>query len=204
MKENIGLNSSYSEEEVKIARALSSAMSILKRGDCLDIEDISALAGGNLEEEEKDSLMDHVSSCDSCYKTYVLTSKMEAASAKDKAFFSRPLALAASFLITALSLFFVYRTFIETGASRDFYAKFSLNKNFQEFLNKTNKEKITDRKVIDNVLNIIKDHGQSIKSSQVERIEIKWPEKQTKSIFWIPKLVEISVKDGVLTIIILE
>lgn len=196
-------NLDYSKDAL-MARALSDVMEDTQTGECPHPEEIAAFVADNVDENERSRLMDHILACRSCYEIFALTAKLEQAPEKKISFSFRTLALAASVVISILSIFFIYKTFIETGSSKDFFVKLRLDKSFQDFLMKTNREKISDKKVINEVVNILESQGQDINSKNVKKLKILWPEKSSKSIFWKPQEVEVIFKEGILTIRILE
>lgn len=197
-------NNSENNKDALMARLLSGLMEDTQAGKCPHPEEIAALVADKVDKAEKSRLMDHILACSSCYKMFALTAKLEQKAEKKKSYSYRTLALAASVIISVLSIFFVYKTFIETGPSEELFVKLRLDNSFQDFLMKTNKEKISDKKVIDEVVNLLKNQGQKINSESVKEMNIKWPENSSKSIFWKPKEVEVKFENGILTIKILE
>ncbi|MCP4221241.1 MAG: hypothetical protein GY765_41830 [bacterium] len=60
-----------------LGTALSRHLSRLDTGGCPEPGALAALVEGNLPEDEKDRLMKHVASCDTCYDTFILTGELQ-------------------------------------------------------------------------------------------------------------------------------
>lgn len=169
---------------------------------CPPMEDIAALADGRLKEDEEERIMKHLSACDSCYRTFLLGSRLnEAGSLKRNIIAFRPLALAASILIAVVSLFFVYRTLFPPVTKP---AVLELNKDLAAFLQNSGDKKITDAQTLKRLVELLKDHGCAIPGQEVIECRIRWPQGNTKFLFILPERAEIKLKHGRLEIKILK
>lgn len=110
-------NSSTNDE--KIGTALSrglAGLETLEMAQCPGPEEIAAVVEGTVSDEERDRVLKHVSGCDACYDMFLLTTQLqkkeeeESKEEKHKIIFLKPLALAASLLIVAFSIYLFYRS----------------------------------------------------------------------------------------------
>lgn len=79
-----------------------------------DPETIAAVVEGMVQGDERDGILKHISACDTCYDTFLLTAELqkdgESKKEKQKIISFRPLALAASILIVIFSIYVFYRS----------------------------------------------------------------------------------------------
>lgn len=108
-----------STNDEKIGSALSrglAGLETLETAQCPGPEEIAAVVEGIVSEEERDRVLKHVSGCDACYDMFLLTAQLqkkeeeENKEEKHKIIFLKPLALAASLLIVAFSIYLFYRS----------------------------------------------------------------------------------------------
>lgn len=109
------------DEKDKLGMALSDRIGQgePQRGDCPDAGIIAAAAEGNLDETEKDRVFKHLSLCEDCYETFLMTvelqkePRLERAEVEEKIVrfkYFRPLAIAASLIIVVLSVYVFYES----------------------------------------------------------------------------------------------
>jgi hypothetical protein len=85
---------------------------------CPSPENIAALVDGKITGQKRDEIMKHISSCDACCETFILAAElrketfapMQAPKERSNIIFFRPLALAASILIVAISIYLFFKT----------------------------------------------------------------------------------------------
>lgn len=108
-----------SPNDEKIGTALSRGLAGLETPEmaqCPGAEEIAAVVEGIVSDEERDRVLKHVSGCDTCYDMFLLTAQLqkqeeeESKEEKHKIIFLKPLALAASLLIVAFSIYLFYRS----------------------------------------------------------------------------------------------
>lgn len=78
-------------------------------GKCPSEEDISALADGVLEEDEKNELMKHISKCSRCYEVYTIVRDLSGEEKTKKLRVFSPVSIAASIFIAVISLILFYK-----------------------------------------------------------------------------------------------
>jgi len=103
----------------KIGALLSASLKQAQNEECLSSEEIAVLIEGNVEANDRDRMMNHLSTCDRCYDVFLLTSglsKQEIVPMR-RTFFSHPMRLAASIIIAAFSLFLFYKIVFIPGIS---------------------------------------------------------------------------------------
>lgn len=92
-----------------------------------DPETFAAVVEGTVHGDERDRILKHISACDTCYETFLLTTELQAdlESGKEKARvnYFRPLALAASILIVVLSIYVFYQSEDMPKTRREFMEK---------------------------------------------------------------------------------
>ncbi len=89
-----------------------------RTNQCPSPESIAALVDGRITGQKRDEIMKHISSCDSCCETFILAAElrketfapMQAPKERSNIIFFRPLALAASILIVAISIYLFFKT----------------------------------------------------------------------------------------------
>ncbi len=78
-------------------------------GGCVSLEEIAGLVDGSIQGEERDRIMVHLSACDRCYQTFLLTADLQEKKLARRSFVSHPLRLAASIIVAAFSIFLFYK-----------------------------------------------------------------------------------------------
>jgi len=96
----------------KLGNALANEMVKVKPGRCPTSEEIAALIDGKLSQENRDKILHHLSSCNFCYDTFILTSDLKRKEFKKESnplVIFKPLALAASIIIVIFSIYLFYK-----------------------------------------------------------------------------------------------
>ncbi len=109
----------------KILLKLSSAVPGDVQGPCPSPEDISALIDGTVEEEKKDELQSHISSCEICYETYISVMELIETQEKKTLRIFSPLTVAASIFIVLLAFIVFYKVNIGVKDIEDTGSPFS-------------------------------------------------------------------------------
>ncbi|UCH95953.1 MAG: hypothetical protein JSV88_03660 [Candidatus Aminicenantes bacterium] len=86
--------------------------------DCPSPEEIAALVEGRISGEKRNKIMKHLSSCDTCYGTFMLAFELQTEAIapeeikrkRSNVVIFRPLALAASILIVIISIYLFFKT----------------------------------------------------------------------------------------------
>ena len=97
-------------DDLSIGRALSESVGNLEKGDCPSFEEIAALVENKLKGKGRDKIMRHISTCDKCYKIFLMSSHLIEKKSTRKYHIFHPMALAASVVIVLLSIFLFYRS----------------------------------------------------------------------------------------------
>jgi len=105
-------------DDLSIGRALSKSIVNLEKGDCPSFEEIAALVENKLKGKRRDKIMRHISTCDKCYKIYLMSSSLIDKKSARKYYIFHPLALAASVVIVILSIFLFYKSDIIPKTSK--------------------------------------------------------------------------------------
>ena len=98
------------EDRDKLGRLLAQKMQSPDRDICPSTEEIAALADGSLQGAERDKLLRHISSCPDCYEVFSLTTELASSPSKKRSPIFRPMAMAASILIIAASVFIIFKS----------------------------------------------------------------------------------------------
>jgi Putative zinc-finger len=118
------------DAEQHLGRLLSQKLGdgSFEQHNCLSSEDIAALVDGSLPEEERDEMMKHLSTCNSCYEVYLLTANLvqqeeslTGIKTHSRITMLKPLALAASLLIVIFSIYFFYKSDSIPKTSQEFF-----------------------------------------------------------------------------------
>ena len=105
-------------DDLSIGRALLKSIVNLEKGDCPSFEEIAALVENKLKGKRRDKIMRHISTCDKCYKIYLMSSSLIDKKSARKYYIFHPLALAASVVIVILSIFLFYKSDIIPKTSK--------------------------------------------------------------------------------------
>lgn len=127
MKTNSDRSPAAGPEQERLAKILSAGLCASETAGCLDEESIASVVDGSVSPDRRDQLLKHISACDTCYETYLLTAELlnEESSAltadmltteehsrngnRRRSFFpAKAAALAASVLIAAVSVYVFY------------------------------------------------------------------------------------------------
>lgn len=173
-------------------------------GTCLTPEMISAFVSGEMGKAEKANCIDHILACPSCHKAVVICTKLNEPG-KSRSFSRfRPLALAAAVLVAVFSIYLILH-FFPGGKLQPFViSHVAIDENLRDFLMNNNQTTITDKISIRSVQKMLGKHNKSIASYNIRELRLKWPVRTTKDIAWKPEKVNIQIKNGVMTIEILN
>ncbi len=97
------------KNEEKLLKRLSGGLSHGNQESCPSLEDISALIDGALENEIRESVQDHIASCNICYETYLTASELNKSSIHTSSRIFSPRAIAASVFIVLVSFVIFYK-----------------------------------------------------------------------------------------------
>ena len=98
------------DDKDKLGRMLADKLIRPEGESCPSTEDIAALADGSVQGAERDRLLRHISACSDCYAAFSLTTELAKSSAKKRARVFHPVAMAASLLIVAISVFIIFKS----------------------------------------------------------------------------------------------
>ncbi|MCK4890074.1 MAG: hypothetical protein KAS97_09085, partial [Candidatus Aminicenantes bacterium] len=97
------------KNEEKLLNRLSGGLSHGNQESCPSLEDISALIDGVLKNEMKESVQNHIASCNICYETYLTASELNKSSIHTSSRIFSPWAIAASVFIALVSFVIFYK-----------------------------------------------------------------------------------------------
>lgn len=83
-------------------------------------------------------------------------------------------------------------------------AMVELNSEAKELIINTKDNTIRDEKFVNDIVKALKIESKDFRQSKIEEVRIEWPDTKVKSLFLIPDKAEVELKNGVLTIKILE
>ncbi len=115
------------KNEERLLKRLSGGLSHGNQESCPSLEDISALIDGALENEIRESVRDHIASCDICYETYLTASELNKSSIHTSSRIFSPRAIAASVFIVLVSFVIFYKVNVSVKSEMGNISEISKN-----------------------------------------------------------------------------